>query len=336
MGLDIVGLILSLAIILIFCEVFTNGIEWLGKKLKVGDGVVGSIFSAVGTCLPETTIPVVALLFSKDMSPSTDIGVGAIIGAPFMLCTFAFFITGMSVLIFAKKRRYGVSMNVNGKIFKRDMGFFIVNYSLGVLASFISIAYVRKLVGVLLIACYFYYIILTVKNDKHEHGKLEKLYFQKYLNLKPSLLVISLQVLAALTGIVFGADLFIDNIRTLSDCLGISPLVLSLVITPVATELPEKFNSVIWIRKGKDTLAIGNITGAMVFQSCIPVSIGIFVTPWQLDMKLIINALLAILSGTMNFLWMAVKRKTSPAPLIFSGFFYAVFVCFLLFIRLGG
>ena len=45
---------------------------------------------------------------------------------------------------------------------------------------------------------------------------------------------------------------------------------LALVIAPIATELPEKFNSVIWIRGGKDTLAMGNITGAMVFQSAIP------------------------------------------------------------------
>ncbi len=43
-----------------------------------------------------------------------------------------------------------------------------------------------------------------------------------------------------------------------------------LLVAPIATELPEKFNAVIWIRQGKDTLAMGNITGAMVFQASIP------------------------------------------------------------------
>ena len=51
---------------------------------------------------------------------------------------------------------------------------------------------------------------------------------------------------------------------------GVDEVLLALVIAPIATELPEKFNSVIWVRQGKDTLAMGNITGAMVFQSTIP------------------------------------------------------------------
>ena len=50
---------------------------------------------------------------------------------------------------------------------------------------------------------------------------------------------------------------------------------IALVLAPLATELPEKFNSIIWLRDNKDTLALGNITGAMVFQSTIPVSVGI-------------------------------------------------------------
>jgi len=54
---------MSLALILISCEFFTNGIEWLGRKIGVGDGVVGSIFSAVGTCLPETMIPIIAIIY---------------------------------------------------------------------------------------------------------------------------------------------------------------------------------------------------------------------------------------------------------------------------------
>ena len=55
-------------------------------------------------------------------------------------------------------------------------------------------------------------------------------------------------------------------------------LVLSLVLAPLATELPEKANSFFWVREGKDTLALGNITGAMVFQSLIPISFGLAFT----------------------------------------------------------
>jgi len=78
----LIQILMSLALILISCEFFTNGIEWLGRKIGVGDGVVGSIFSAVGTCLPETMIPIIAILFLGEDKKSVDVGVGAILGAP--------------------------------------------------------------------------------------------------------------------------------------------------------------------------------------------------------------------------------------------------------------
>ena len=91
---DIIILILSLFIILLSCELFTNGIEWMGSRLKLGDGIVGSVFSAVGTCLPETLIPIIAIFWPLNNKKSIDIGIGAIVGAPFMLATLAFFIQG--------------------------------------------------------------------------------------------------------------------------------------------------------------------------------------------------------------------------------------------------
>lgn len=329
MLLDIVFLILSLEIILLSCELFTNGIEWLGEKLKVGDGVVGSIFSAVGTCLPETIIPIVAILFSDGMEDSIDIGIGAIVGAPFMLSTLAFFLTGASVLVLRKKRKTGMKMKVNNRIVSRDISFFIILYTLGVTASFIDNVTVRYIIAFLLAACYIHYIILTIRSDYESHGRLESLYITSILKVKPGLTIILLQVITAFAGIVFGARLFVQNIERGSQVFGIPTLVLSLIITPIATELPEKFNSIIWIRKKKDTLALGNITGAMVFQSCLPVSIGILATPWQLDIKVILSSVLAVLSASVTYFWIKINGRLSPVPLLTGGLFYAVFITFL-------
>ena len=95
---------------------------------------------------------------------------------------------------------------------------------------------------------------------------------RKRRRTSPRLRVINLQVLMALGFIIVGAVFFVDAVEHLSKSLGVSEVLLALVIAPVATELPEKFNSIIWVRQGKDTLAMGNITGAMVFQSAIPTS----------------------------------------------------------------
>ncbi|MCR4434876.1 MAG: sodium:calcium antiporter [Clostridiales bacterium] len=329
MWIDIIKLILSLGIILLSCELFTNGIEWLGKKMKVGDGVVGSIFSAVGTCLPETMIPIIAILFSGNSSSSTDIGIGAIAGAPFMLSTLAFFITGISVLIFWKRRGTGMEMKLNNKILSRDIGFFILVYSLGIAASFTGAGTVKAFVALVLVAAYVYYIFLTVKHDHESHGHLESLYIVKYLNLKTNMATILFQIALALTGIILGAEFFVENIKDISSLLGVSTLILSLIITPIATELPEKFNSIIWISKKKDTLALGNITGAMVFQSCIPVFIGILATPWVLDEKVVVSAVLALLSALTSYLWIRLRGKLNPIPLLMGGAFYAIFIGYL-------
>jgi cation:H+ antiporter len=50
-----------LIVILIAAEVFVNALEHLGEKLKISEGVTGSIFAAVGTALPETMVPLLAI-----------------------------------------------------------------------------------------------------------------------------------------------------------------------------------------------------------------------------------------------------------------------------------
>ncbi|MFZ5987631.1 MAG: sodium:calcium antiporter, partial [Bacillota bacterium] len=154
----------------------------------------------------------------------------------------------------------------------------------------------------------------------------EKLYLSRLFNVKPSMQNVLLQVGIALVGIVFGAHLFVVNIEQMSKALGISVLILSLIITPIATELPEKFNSIIWISKRKDTLALGNITGAMVFQSCIPVSIGIMATPWSLNQNIVVSAVMATLSAAVTYFWIEDRKKLNPVPLIMGGIFYTMFI----------
>lgn len=327
---NIIILVLSLGIILLGCELFTNGIEWLGKKLNLGDGVVGSIFSAVGTCLPETLIPMIALLFSNNDMNAVSIGIGAIAGAPFMLATLAFLITGLSAIIFSNKRKTKHNLNVNMNVLSRDLSFFVIVYTTAILASLITLDILKNILAIMLIASYISYVVKTVNDDKANNEEIDELILSRAFNFKTSTAIVILQIIFALSSIIIGAELFINNIEIISRALNISTLVLSIIITPIATELPEKFNSVIWISKGKDTLALGNITGAMVFQSCIPVSIGILATNWRLDDITLLSAFLAIASSLVTFLWIKIRKCLNSIPLIMGGLFYSFFICFLI------
>ncbi len=119
----------------------------------------------------------------------------------------------------------------------------------------------------------------------------------------PRLRIVNLQVIVALACIVGGAWLFVGAVEQLATTLGVSELLLALVIAPIATELPEKFNSLIWVRQGKDTLAMGNITGAMVFQSAFPTFIALVFagSAWHVSS----DSLLAFLSAGITFVAVA-------------------------------
>ena len=95
--IEIVSLVLTLVFIVASAELFTNGIEWLGQRLQLSEGVVGSVLAAVGTALPETLIPVVALIFFSKQH-GVEVGIGAIAGAPFMLSTLTLGICGIAYL----------------------------------------------------------------------------------------------------------------------------------------------------------------------------------------------------------------------------------------------
>jgi len=107
-------------------------------------------------------------------------------------------------------------------------------------------------------------------------------------------------------------------------------LVFALLVAPLATELPEKFNSVLWVRRGKDTLALGNMTGAMVFQSSFPVTIGLLLTPWHLAHEALVAAAVALVAGLV--LWLTIRfRGSFSAPLLLlQGGFWLGYVAYVL------
>ncbi len=321
-------LVISLGIILIGAEVFVNGVEWLGKKLNLSEGAVGSVLAAVGTALPETLIPIIAIVFGAG-SAGHDIGIGAILGAPLMLSTLAMFVTGIAVVIFRRKRTFGAKVVADYSSMSRDLGFFILVYATAVLAGLIPPENRIWQIGIgivlVLAYCWYVYVMLAQERDIVSDHELPGFYLARR-NASPALGLVVLQVLIALGFIILGADMFVESVKGVAEMYAVPAFVLALIITPIATELPEKFNSVIWISRNKDTLALGNITGAMVFQSSLIPALGIFLTPWQLSSSALIVALLAIASSSFVYLELRKKKHISAPMLIVGGFFYALFI----------
>ena len=339
MFISTIFLLLGLLLILIASEFFTNGIESLGEKFSLKQAVVGSILAAIGTAMPETLLPVVALIFfgSKAGSSGSEIGIGAILGAPFMLATLAFLVVSCAVIIGVLQKKRKFEFNVETQSATRDLSFFIPMYSAGVFVPLIFGATVKPILVLLLLLSYGYYIYCTIKGEGSQIEHCREIYFSKFLsksgiNKQPctSLILILSQVTFALALLVFGAHIFVDKLQKVSMHFGMNPLLFALILAPIATELPEKFNSFTWTLKGKDSLAFGNITGAMVFQSTFPVSIGLLFTPWHINGLALLSAIIAISSGVLVYISLRSAKKVSPWVLLFGGVFYLIYITALL------
>lgn len=330
---NILFMVGSLVIILLGAEAFTNSIEWFGKKLNLNEGAVGSVLAAVGTALPETIIPLIAIFLNKGEG-GADIGVGAILGAPFMLATLAFFVTGAAAFVFAFLGRRSSALNVDFSVITRDLQVFLVVFLLAVVAAYVPNPF-RLVLALLLPLIYVWYVYRTFTDEPAEPEIMEDV----DLDLKPlycclsskdpSLLLIIFQILLSLVLIITGAHLFVKVIEHTAQLLQIPSLILALVIAPIATELPEKLNSIIWVGQKKDTLALGNITGAMVFQSTIGPTIGIILTPWVITGPALLSVVLALASAFLVYFLARKQKKVSPYGLLAGGAFYSIFLAYL-------
>ena len=323
---DIALLIVSLGLILVAAGLFTNGVEWLGKKLGLTEGAVGSILAAVGTAMPETVIPIIAVLYGSGET-AHDIGIGAILGAPFMLSTIAFFLVGVATLSYRHKRQGYPWLNADPVVMRRDLGFFLVVYSVAVGASFLPI-WGKYITAVFLVAAYIYFVYktLTAGEQFGSDEDLEPLSFARRQE-NPTMSIIIIQVMIAFIGIIIGAKFFVDGISEMSKLLGVPAFIFSLLVAPVATELPEKINSFIWIGQSKDTIAMGNLTGAMVFQSSLIPAIGIILTPWVLTPIALFSCVLAIASALAAYISVYRQGRLDSRLLAgFGGIFYLIFV----------
>lgn len=341
--MEIVVLAVALLVILFGAELFTNGIEWFGRKLELAEGAVGSVLAAVGTALPETMIPLIAIGFGGRGETTDAVAVGAILGAPFMLSTLAMFVTGVAVLVYRRRRTTGVMMPVDTRVLAHDMRYFAIGYAIAIGAAFLPVTdppVGKWIAAAALVGIYAWYVRqhLQAERESEEADELAPLRFRR-LDPRPGaadpavprLRVVNLQVLAALGCIIAGAYVFVGAVTDLSTRLGIDEALLALVIAPIATELPEKFNSIIWIRQNKDTLSMGNITGAMVFQSAIPTVVALVLAPtaWVVSgdtMVAFASAGIAFAASAAITLPMARRGTLSGRNLLVGGAFYLAYL----------
>lgn len=341
--MDLPVLVFAFVVILVGAELFTNGIEWFGHKLGLAEGAVGSVLAAVGTALPETTIPVVAILFSPASAHASDVGVGAILGAPFMLSTLAVGVTGSVVLLQARRRASGDVVAADASVIRVDLRAFAIAYAIAIGVAFLPVeaTWTKLLAAGVLIVLYGRYVKGHLSAESSLGAEdLNPLRFQRLdraasgVAAAPRLRVVTLQVLVGVALIVIGAVSFVGAVSDIARQLGLDEVLLALIVAPIATELPEAFNAVLWVRQGKDTLAMANITGAMVFQASIATIVALVFAPaeWAFAPGTGIafaSAGIAFVSIACVFYPVLRGRSLRGRNLLVGGGFYVAYLAFV-------
>jgi len=283
----------SILIIVGGSELFTNAVEWAGHRLGLARGATGSLLAALGTALPETTVPIVAVAGRR---PSADgVAVGAILGAPLLLLTLGLAVTGIAVL----SRHDARELVVEPRQVHRDLGTFIAGFSI-LMVGFVLPEWARVVAAIAVLVLYAGYVRATLRGGDPSLTEPEPLHLVRRRPGAPPSALIGLQLMVGVAALIGGAELFVRAIEDLAHSLTLAPLLLSLVVVPVATELPETLNSVLWVRARSDWLALGNVAGATAFQACIPGAFGLVFTSWRPGPLGLASALLSLaMSGAV-------------------------------------
>jgi len=316
----------SAVVIYLACELFVNGVEWVGQRANVSRNATGTILAAFGTALPESVVTFTAVVFGVS-DAEREIGVGAAVGGPLVLSTIAYAVVGVTLLAAAGlAKRRSLTLVADGKRLGRDQGWFLLIFlaALGLgLVGFPG----KSWLSLLFVAAYGLYARRELKEDADGEIELEPLKLRPR-DPHPSLFWAGLQTLGALAVIFVASRIFVAQLGRIGPWLGLAPQLTSLLLSPIATEMPETMNAVIWVRQGKERLALANISGAMMIQATIPAALGIAFTPWRFDRPLIVAGgvtILAVLTLRTLFRGEVSGRRLAPV-----GLWYLVFAGALL------
>ena len=344
-----VALLLGCAVVIyVASEWFVNAVEWLGVQLKVGPIAVGTVLAAVGTALPESVVTLVAVLFGSP-GAGDDIAVGAAMGGPLVVGTIAYAVTGGMLLLRRRRGRAFVGVgadqapNADEPVpldgtdtarLARDQTWFLAVFTVKVALGLVTFA-IKPWLGLLFFVVYGVYTWRELRGDDDPATAegLEPLRLHRRATSPHAGAVIAQTLLSVV--VVFGASqVFVHQLEWAGPALGLPAAVVALLLSPIATELPEIMNAVIWVRQGKTPLALANISGAMMIQATVPSGIGLLFTPWRFDAPLLMAGLATMASVTYVLVLLRTGR-VSPGRLLGAGGFYVAFALGVVVDRLG-
>jgi cation:H+ antiporter len=319
--------IAALLILFLASDAFTNAVEWIGALRGLTRSAVGAVVAAIGSSLPDTVVTLIAIVFLRDAA-SHSIGIGAVIGAPLMLTTLVLALAGIIALV--KFRNTDRLIDLPLQAVKFGLVLFSATFALVLGASFAASKPLHYAVAILALGAYAAYLAYHFRQklvEAEEQPPPLRLYPRAS---RPALWLVAVQLGLALLVTVQASRWFIAALGKASLSVGLPPFLVSVILTPIATELPEAMNVVIWMRRGLSELSISNVLGAMMFQTSIASSIAMFFTPWKLDAYAYAGGGGALAAALLVLISIKIKGRLDARVLALCGVFYVAYLVYVL------
>lgn len=244
MLVQIIIFAVSLSVLLISANFFTNAAEKIGLKLGMSSFLVGVIIVGLGTSLPELVSAIIAVLENK-----SEIVTGAVIGSN---VSNIFLIFGV-ITLYAKNFIY-----LKEEFIRIDLHFMLGSALIFVVLLFDGgIDLIDSIILLLAFGIYNFYLFSTEVPSSSEMDKI------KVQSIKFPIQIII--VVASAVGVYLGADYVISSIVNISSALEIDESIVSATVLALGTSLPELVVSITASRRGNAPMAIGNILGSNIF-----------------------------------------------------------------------
>jgi len=318
----VLQVVAALLLLVLASDGFTNAVEWIGALLGLTRSAVGAIVAAIASSVPETMVAFIALVLLTGSS-SQAIGIGAVLGAPLMLSTAVFSLIGIGSIALGQKHDVVAAPTRPVLV---GLVLFLFTFALVIGASFAPTLPVRAGVAVLAIGAYIVYLVYHMRLRLLESDEAPPRLRIAPKSARPHIGLVLLQLALATALTAVAARWFVSSLSSLSASLAVSALTISIVLSPIATELPEAINSVIWMRRDLDDLALGNVIGAMMFQTSIAGSIGLLATPWVLGFEEYRAAAITLTAVLLVIVWTLARRRIEAWSLALCGLLYAGFI----------
>jgi cation:H+ antiporter len=309
LGLWVVALVVCFIAFFYLTNLFVSGLGSLAKRFNVPESVAGASVAAMVSSAPEMGASVFSVI-----EEHPDIGLGTIVGSAIFNITLL-----IALSLWVRK------CVLDEKVLKRDGVYYlivvivtVVTIRDGVLTQW------EALTWFLLYIVYFIWLFWDAIKGKF----VPKEEF-KYVSTRKAIFYTCIGV----AGIAVSADIMIKSTVYITNDLGLSQSLFSLIIIAIATSIPDLFVSVQASRKGMGSLAVSNAVGSNIFD--ILAGIGLpfsFVAVTHIQGNIGLSALYLLIS-VFVFLGIIIFRRSlgKKEACVLA----AVYVSYLIILALG-